>query len=398
MHVLFWALLILFVVAAFLQLDWVYYLVYVVGGIWAASHWWVQRTLRRLEVQRHMADRAFPGERIQVEHRFINHSWLPVPWLYVQAQAPLELKDQQEYRAVLSIGSRSQASYCYTLLCKQRGLYRVGPLVISSGDLFGFTAAGLREADAANVIVYPRVLPLSALGLPSQSPFGGLASRQRIFEDPARLAGVRDYTPGDSLRRVHWKASAHTDRLLVKKFQPAIALNMVLALNLDRQDYPLRGAVGYVEWAIEIAASLAAYAIEQRQSVGLLSNGQDMLTEKVAGPVPPRPGRGHLMNVLALLARVQSQPAEESFAEWLPRQTTSLAWGATLLVVSPRIDGELVAALSDIHRRGANVIVLVCAPQANFKLVQGHGEQMGLTVLPTVNSAVDLAAALDVRR
>lgn len=398
MHVLFWALLILFLVAAFLQLDWVYYLVYVVGGVWAASHWWVHRTLRRLEVRRHMADRAFPGEQIEVEHRFINRSWLPIPWLYVQAQVPLELKDRQEYRAVLSVGSRSQASYHYTLLCKQRGLYRVGPLVISSGDLFGFTGAGLREADAARVTVYPRVLPLPALGLLSQSPFGGLASRQRIFEDPARLAGVRDYTPGDSLRRVHWKSSAHTDKLLVKKFQPAIALNMMLALNLDRRDYPPRGTAGYIEWAIEVGASLAAYAVEQRQSVGLLSNAKDMLTEQPAGPIPPRPGRGHLMNVLALLARVQAQPAEESFAAWLPRQTTSLVWGATLLVVSPRIDGELVAALSDIHRRGANVIALICAPQADFKLFQTHGERVGLTVLPTAYSAVDLVAALGARR
>ena len=65
-------------------------------------------------------------------------------------------------------------------------------------------------------------------------PPGAPASPQRLFEDPARLSGVRAYAPGDSQRRIHWKASAHTDELLVKKFAPAIGLNVVVVLDMNR--------------------------------------------------------------------------------------------------------------------------------------------------------------------
>ena len=56
---LFWAILILFLVGALMRMDWVYYLVYVLGGVWLFSHWWIRRVLERLEVQRVMVDHAF---------------------------------------------------------------------------------------------------------------------------------------------------------------------------------------------------------------------------------------------------------------------------------------------------------------------------------------------------
>ncbi len=57
MHNLFWSLIILFLIATLLRLDWVYYLVYVVGGVWMFSHWRVRRTFRKLRVEREMLTR-----------------------------------------------------------------------------------------------------------------------------------------------------------------------------------------------------------------------------------------------------------------------------------------------------------------------------------------------------
>ena len=108
MHQLFWALLALTVIAALLRQDWIYFLVYVIGGVWALSHWWVRRSLRKLDVKRALVQRAFAGESIDVTLSFANHSWLPIPWLQVREQVPLELKDVDAYSIVLSIGSKSR--------------------------------------------------------------------------------------------------------------------------------------------------------------------------------------------------------------------------------------------------------------------------------------------------
>lgn len=384
MHNLFWSLIILFVIATLLRLDWVYYLVYVVGGVWVFSHWWIRRSFSKLDVQRRMGHSAFVGELLPVHLRIANRSWLPYPWLMVDERVPLDLKDALDYRAVVSVGSRATTDHAYTLRCKRRGYFPVGPLSLNTGDLFGFAEATWEEETPVYVTVYPQVLSLQELGLPSRSPFGVLPARQRLFEDPNRMSGVRDYQAGDSQRRIHWKASAHEDRLLVKKFQPAISLNVAVVLDLNRNAYPISGAIGSSEWAIVVAASIASHVVGQRQPVGLITNGLDSLTGEMTRPIPPRQGQGHLTTVLTALARVQLAERAETLAEWLPRQIADLEWGATLIVVTPKLDGDGLWVLHNAYRRGSNAIALVCAPQPDFAKIRAQGERLHVVVHRTI--------------
>lgn len=391
MHNLFWALLILFLAGIFFQMDWVYYLVYVLGGVWIFSHWWIRRVLGQLDVFRVMTDHAFLGEKPTVKLRFINHSWLPLAWLQVQEQIPLDLKDVSEYNKIVTIASRSTLEHEYQLYCKRRGYYSVGPLQLRTGDLFGFVNGARQENNSIAMTVYPQVLPLEKLGLPSRSPFGILSSRQRLFEDPARVAGVRSYTSGDSQRAIHWKASAREDELLVKKFQPAIALNVALVLDLNRDAYPYRGEIGFSEWAIVVAASLASHLISQRQAVGLISNGVDAVTEQPMPAIGARTGQGHLMTILSTLARAEMQRNTVELADWLPKQLVGMEWGATIILITPKVTDTTLWALHHAYRRGSNVIALVCAPQPDFDQMQSQSKKLGVRLEKTVWER-DLAA------
>lgn len=384
MHNLFWSVLILFLIASLLRLDWVYYLVYVVGGVWVISHWGVRRSFRKLDLRRDMLHHAFLGEKILVRLRLTNRAWLPMPWLLVEDRVPLDLKETDTYRSVLSVGSLAHLEHAYTLYAKRRGYYAVGPLTLTTGDLFGFAEATWQEEAPVYVTVYPEVLPLYRLGLPSRSPFGVLASRQRIFEDPNRMAGVRNYASGDSMRRIHWKASAHEDTLLVKKFQPAIALNVTVILDLNREAYPLIGSIGASEWAIVAAASVSSYVVSQRQPVGLISNGLDSVTSQLTQPIPMRQGQGQLITILSALARIQLHDFGQQLGDWLPRRIADLEWGATLIVIAPQIDEKTLWVLHEAYRRGSNVVVLVVTPQPNFDLMRAQGERLGLHLHRTV--------------
>ncbi len=384
MHNIFWALIILFAVAAFLRMDWVYYLVYLVGGIWVFSHIWMRRSLGRMQLVREMPARAFAGETIDARLRLSNRSWLPLPWLQIQEAVPLDLKDQPDYRTVVSVGAHSTYDQVYRLQCKKRGYHKVGPLNLRSSDLFGFVEARWDEANGTTLIVYPQVVPLAHLGLPSRSPFGTLASRQRLLEDPARMAGVRAYTAGDSLRRIHWKASAHADELLVKKLQPSMAVPVMILLDLDRASYPMRSLVGSSEWGITVAASVASALVTERQPVGLATNGLDALANVTAAALPQRTGQEQLMSVLSLLARIQVQQAEQRLAEWLPGHTTSLPWGTTIVLVTPQLDEPMLWVLHAAYRRGSRILVLVCATQPDFRTYQAQGARLGIETYSTI--------------
>lgn len=379
----------LLALALLLRMDFVFYVVYVLAGVWLLARWATPRSLRRLEVRREFTDHAFLGETVEVTLRLRNPGRLPVPWLRIVETLPIALAATGQLRRALSLRPREEATVRYTLRCARRGYYPIGPLQLSSGDLFGFAQAQARSEGADYLTIYPRIVPLARLDLPSQLPFGALASPQRLFEDPARLRGVRTYRPGDSLRRIHWKASAHSDDLLVKQLAPAIALETMLLLDLNQAEYGRQRGLDAAEWAIVVAASVAVYVEQARQAVGLAVYGADgplqAVTAEPPSPLPPRPGQGHLMKVLSQLARAELQPFPEPFAAWLPRATASLGWGATAVAIAPHGDEALCRSLHGLVRRGLNVVLLMVDPAAEVGAAQRRARSLGFVAYPVTS-------------
>ena len=101
----------------------------------------------------------------------------------------------------------------YRVTGVQRGAWAFGPARLLSGDMFGFADREATLPEIDTLLVYPRLVPLIALGLPSDRPFGDFRAMRRLAEDPLRLNGTRDYVAGDSMRHVHWKASARRTAL-----------------------------------------------------------------------------------------------------------------------------------------------------------------------------------------
>jgi uncharacterized protein (DUF58 family) len=382
---IFWALLVLFLFGALLRMDWVYYLAYVVGGVWLFSMWSVRRSLARLGVTRHLLDRGFVGQQIEVRVQLTNRSRLPLPWVRLEERVPLDLKDIAQYTVALSVGSRSTTEHTYTLACKRRGYYPLGPLSLRTGDLFGFVESRWEEEQPPRVTVFPLIVPLQELGLPSRIPMGGQATPQRLYEDPARLRGVRAYAAGDSQRRIHWKASAHADTLLVKTFQPAIGLQVVVALDFARAAYGTRHVVSTSEWAVTVAASVAAYVAGTRQPVGLLCHATDAASGTPPAALPPRSGQAQLQAVLSTLARalLRDPPAEgdaavPDFAHWLTEQTAALEWGTTLVAVTPHVSEDLLWVLHHAYRRGMTPLLLQCADQPGARSLGARAGRLGI--------------------
>ncbi len=260
---------------------------------------------------------------------------------------------------------------------RQRGVYQVGPGRVGAGDLFGFSDVYGTVGEPRPLVVYPRVIPLTAAPLTSRAPHGTVASRQPIFADPARVNGVRPYQPGDPVRTIDWKTSARTGRLEVKKTEPAVSLTTAVFLDFHSPAYSRHLRYLAPEWAIVVAASVANYLIEQRQDVGLGSNGRDQLTGAVCWTIAPRPGRVHLMKLLEWLARVQLAESRP-LVEWLPQASVNLAWGTTVVVVTPSADEATSAALHRLRRAGLNPTLIAVEPHAHFGTVFERCRRLGI--------------------
>lgn len=378
-------LVILLVVALVTKTDHFFYLLYTLFGILVLGRLWARRSLAAVTLQRHYEPRIFFGETAQVRVEIANRSWLPVLWMRLHDTVPADLASSSGFRQVLSLSPRERLHLEYTVHGRRRGYYQLGPLVTLGGDLLGSASYENRQAAENPVIVYPRILPLSDLGLPSQSPFGTLPSRQRLFEDPTRIRGVRDYQPGDSLRRMDWKTSARVGSLQVRRYEPAIALETAIFLNLDGEDYAPRHRRQATELGITIAASVAVHLIGQRQAVALATNGHDPLAAPgvAALTLPLGKERAHLTHLLDLLARVQVDPDREAmpFLDLLSRKSLGLPWGSTALLITAREVPGLLDTLLALRRRGLVAILAMTCPHRGFERTARRAAQIGVTTL-----------------
>jgi len=366
--------------AFFAGSDSLFYLAYVLGGIMLFTFIWMRQALPGLRSERRLPERAFHGEEVMAELVVANRSRWPILWLNLHESVPLALHTPNFERRVVSLAPGERTKIQYKLNCQRRGYYQLGPLSLRTGDFFDLMREQEATCPSTPFIVYPHVVPLRKLGLPSQLPFGNLPSRQRIFEDPSRFFGVREYQPGDSLRQVNWKSGARADQLLVKRFQPAIALNTLIILNLNTDEYALRSRATASELGIVIAASIAAHLIEQRQPVGLAVLGLDAVTEQVGLQIiPPVRGREHLMRLLETLARVELA-STVPFVSALDQATARLGWGSSAVIVTSGESPNLVETLLQMRRRGVQVLFVATDPQTPFHHLRGRLEHLGVPV------------------
>jgi uncharacterized protein (DUF58 family) len=352
-------LIALLVIASFLRGDFALTLLYLVLGALAAATWWSRHSMSQVLARRQFNNHAFLGEKIQIDLRVQNKGWLPIPWLELHETLPVALAGPNSFQSVIHLGPGAEASFEYAVDARKRGSYLIGPLSVSTGDIMGLTAGVLAQSPAESLIIYPKIVPFTSMEIPSRSPQGTLRHNLPLFEDPTRVFGKRGYQSGDSLRRIDWKSSASSGRLQVKLFEPSIALETFIVLNLNSDDYYYRTRFDAVELAIVIAASVCNWIIGKKQMVGMMVNGRDALSEDGRPQtISPHKGKRHLMRLLETLARAETvdQPA---LLPLLQQQRYRLTWGTTLIVITGGISNELLDELYQARRNGQNPFVIV---------------------------------------
>lgn len=333
------------------------------GLAWSWSRW----ALRGVEYQRTIRpERVFAGEGVELTLSLANHKLLPLPWVQVEDQvsarleyeaAPLAPSHQPLVRLltrVTALGWFERVRWRYRARCPARGYFRFGGVRLRSGDPFGLYPTQEERPERDHVIVYPRALPLSQLGLPSRKPFGEVRGHERIYEDPSRMIGTRDYRPTDPMKRIDWMASARRQALQARVYESTLTLQVVIALNVDTFPFSWQGTdTAALEAAVSAAASLARVAVEQRLQVGLIANGSLVESDQPVR-IPPSRHPQQLVRILEALALVTPM-ATVPFERLLTVQGSRLPWGVTVVVITAVMTEAIGQALAGLRDRGFRV-------------------------------------------
>ena len=341
-----------------------------IGGL---AYWWQAHALDKISYRRVFPyRRGFPGEEISMQVEVENWKFLPVSWLRVQDFLPKAVGPRDEtllkptyqpevgqLTSLFSLRWYERDRRLYNLLLRNRGVYRLGPARLGSGDLFGLFEDVEQEKGAVNVLtVFPQPLSYRAMHLPADDPFGDRSARRRLYEDPNLAMGVRDYRPDDDFRRIHWPATAHTGSLQVKVYQPISARVLVVCLNASTLAHFWEGyKPELLEYLVSYTAALVQRGLEDGYRVGLISNG---CLGSADQPFRVPPGRSpeqlsHLLTALAAITPIVAG----SFERFLISEVPRLAYGATLVIVTGLTSPALEETLLRLKQHGHKVTLIV---------------------------------------
>ncbi|HWI63409.1 MAG TPA: DUF58 domain-containing protein [Symbiobacteriaceae bacterium] len=336
----------------------------------ALAHLWGRYALERVEYRRQFErPRCFVGEELELRVELTNRKVLPITFLAVDDTVPLELQIGARSLAFQRIGKGvlrflfgltwyQKVVRRYKVVPSRRGFYRLGPATLQGGDPFGYVHQSRTMDEPETLVVYPRIVPLDALGIPTRRPFGDLKSNDRLFEDPMRFAGVREYQPGDPLNRVHWKASAAAGHLQVRLLDPSSNPGVAIFINTWGWDLFWLGADPVVlETACVVAASIAQWSSEEGVPFGVYANGL-VQGWGLTLHLPPARGAHVLPQVLEGLARL-SMPTNLSLAETLDAEIPSLQYGTSVVIVTRQVTEDAADAIYRVHRSGRPVTLVL---------------------------------------
>jgi uncharacterized protein (DUF58 family) len=374
------------------------YAMYALLGVLLVSRYLARTWIENVSAERRSSrPTAQIGEKVAAVVTVRNSGRLTVAWLLLEDSLPREalmerpprLRLEGKRTSLIKLKANDETSLMYQVTFLRRGYYQLGPLLVESGDLFGLHRRYRVLTEPHFVLVYPNVLPLEGYNFASRRPIGEVRLTHRLFEDPTRISGVRQYQHGDPLGRIHWRATARTGVLHSKVYEPSTVAGATFLLDFHRDSYPQRGEPHRSDLAVTAVASLANAVYQLGQQIGFFTNGRDAADRiRIEGyrhefrtrdaarenvgmyseserlqPVSVQTRRGveQLTRILETLARIELTDGL-TFPQLIGETSSRLPRDATVIAVLPRVTLEDAIALGNLRRNGYAVSALVVLP------------------------------------
>jgi uncharacterized protein (DUF58 family) len=381
--------------------DLFYSLTYLWGGLLVVAYIWSWTTLKGVTIAREpRSNRAQVGSLFIERFTLSNLSRIPKLWVETKDTSDLpgfrittisfwlgledtsDIGEQKSVTVASGFGRGQTRRWLTRTLCTRRGRYRLGPMTLRSSDPFGIFPR-VREIPAVHhVVVLPMTVPLEGFPIPSGRLPGGEALRRRTHQITPNAAGVRDYVPGDSFSRIHWRSTARLQKLIVKEFEldPLAEIWIILDSSLTphfelrqpderakvREDGAFQLPPSTIEYGVTAAASLAMHFLQLNRAVGFISYGA---ARQVIQPEPGEAQRLRLLESLAVLNAVGDRPLQDVIKIEGPR----IPQGSTAIFITPSVNTDMLAGIRRLRHTGRQPM-LVLLDAASFGGPEGsHG-------------------------
>ncbi|HEY0237779.1 MAG TPA: DUF58 domain-containing protein [Friedmanniella sp.] len=276
-------------------------------------------------------------------------SLLPAALLELEDQVPVELGERPRF-LVDQAGSHWQRTVEYPLLGRARGHYRTGPLMVRTTDPFGLVRLDRTFTATSEVVVTPQVFDLSRAAGGGSGGSAGEARPRRIGVLGADDVLVREYRQGDDVRRIHWRSTARSGELMVRREEQALDPSTTVLLDARASAHAGRGLHHSLEWAVSAAASVGLRLADDGYAVDVLTTEGPLQSATSRGPVAAE----------ALLAQLTDlKPAAGRDLGHLLADARGDHGEQLVVAVLGRLTAEEAYAVAGLRRRRATGLAMV---------------------------------------
>ncbi|MEM7333045.1 MAG: DUF58 domain-containing protein [Chloroflexota bacterium] len=352
---------------------------YLLGLLLIFSFAWAWINISRVYLSRVTRTRRTQVGR-PLEERFAVRNTGILPKLWLEVRDGSSLPNHFSSQVVTGLGRNKSFSWRVNTLCRERGRFQLGPIQLKSSDPFGLFPMQRDLTPTTNVVIYPLTFDIHQFALPIGVLPGGDALRRRTHYVTTNASGVRDYAPGDSFSRIHWRSTARRNRLIVKEFEldPLADIWIVPDMSIyDHERIATPKSIGLLadnipslmkieeftlpesteEYTVTIAASLAQYFIRRDRNVGLLGYGQ---SNEI---VQPDRGERQMNRILETLS-VLSAKGEVPISDLLNAESHLFPRGTTVIVVTPTTRTRWASSAQQLARRGLRLVTVLVDPES----------------------------------
>lgn len=389
----------------------IFSIAWLVGALLLLARLWTWQSLRGIALRRRTRSRRSQVGRVFRESFSLRAtSWLPKLWMEIHDHSTLP--GHRASHVAPSLLGKREYSWAAETVCAARGEFLLGPVTVITSDPFGLFQSPRRLGTTEALIVYPRVVDVRHVLLPVGYLSGGDAQRQITRQITTNASSIREYVPGDSMNRIHWRSTARLGDLMVKEFEINPLVDIWLFADFSAKSAYDDGSIrraspgGVImqtssqvppateEYAVVIAASLAKRFLDDQRVVGFGAYSPNRHF------VLPDRGDRQLAMILSALA-VAHCTSEMSLREMLSLETMQFTRGTTLIIITSSLDTGWIAEAQVLQRRGIRPFCVFVDP-ATFNRQLDSSEARGLLQLAKIPLLIvgkddDIGLALEQR-
>lgn len=360
-----------FVVAQGTSIPLFLYLSYLLLALLVLAYLWSWANLKGIDVTREVGTRrAQVGEEVR-ERLVLHNRWsLPKLWVEVQDHSDMPL---HAAGFVTYLPGHEHRRQIMRTPCTMRGKWTLGPVTLHSGDPFGIFRLQRGVDATSDIIVYPQTISIPDFRLPSAELPGGADLRSRTFHVTPNVSTIREYVPGDSFNRIHWRSTARAGKMMVKEFEldptadvwiisdmhersQAISDEQRAIFHDRRNGRSIQIPESTEEYIVSAAASIARHLLNGSRNVGLLSWGQHREI------IPPEREARQLYKILESLAIVRAH-GTHPLSEVLIAESSQFSRSSTMVIITSSADPGWVTSLQQMLYRGIRAVVIYIDPE-----------------------------------